>query len=57
MINTDQLSYVQKKNIASLKVVEKCGAKIIGQAIMRGFLRRLHSAEIGAFYIVKYERN
>ena len=55
--NTNVYSYIQKTNIASLKVVEKCGAKIVGQAIMKGFLRRLYHAENGMFYVVKYERN
>lgn len=50
--------YIRKDNVASIRVASKCGFKIIGQAEMRGALRKLYLTENenSKFYIVKYEK-
>lgn len=48
--------YIKKTNIASLKAASNCGFHIIGNAEIRGILRKLYlvDKDMGAFYIVKY---
>ena len=49
--------YIKKDNIASINAATKCGFQIIGQADMKGKLRRLYLTddENSRFYIVKHE--
>lgn len=49
--------YIKKDNIASINAAAKCGFQIIGQADMKGKLRRLYLTddENSRFYIVKYK--
>ena len=46
--------YIKKTNISSIKVAEKNGARYIGNAGMRGFLRRIYLQDKGLFYVMKW---
>lgn len=48
--------YIKKTNVASLRASSKCGFRILGDAEIRGRLRKLHLVNdgMGAFYIVRY---
>ena len=50
--------YIKKDNIPSIKVATKCGFEEIGQAEMKGMLRKLHltSNPTARFYIFRYTK-
>ena len=48
--------YIKKNNTASMKVAEHNGAQCIGEASMKGFLRRLYITNRGMFYVMKWSR-
>ena len=48
--------YIKKDNVASIKVTEHNGAQCIGEASMKGLLRRLYMTDNGMFYVMKWSR-
>ena len=51
--------YIKKDNAASIGVALNCGFEIVGEAEMRGVLRKLYLTKDknSIFYIVKYKND